>query len=188
MENAMARTKPRMQQPLRSAGTQPPQPAPGGRARPTPERLRHAGGAFTRGHSGQVTMRDSPLERAFARNLITDAQYAAGQKYRHHWYRAGLCDPLAAIDLAGIFANDLGNFSGMPRTETQVFHRQRYREAVGAIGKIGSHVLETAVCREIALEQVGYSLGWGSRAQAYAGATERMRDALEALCALWGLA
>jgi hypothetical protein len=41
----------------------------------------------------------------------------------------------------------------MSRTETQVFHRQRYREAVGAIGKIGSHVMESAVCREIALEQ-----------------------------------
>ena len=189
MENAMRRTKLRTQQPSRSDCKQSLHPAAEERARrPTPERLRHARGAFTCGHSGQITMRDSPLERAFARKLIGDAQYAAGQKYRHHWYRAGLCDPLAAIDIAGVFANDRGSFSGMARTETQVFHRQRYREAIGAIGKIGSHVLESAVCREIALEQVGYSLGWGSRAQAYAAATERMRDALEALCALWGLA
>src|SRR5260370_994050 len=63
-----------------------------------------------------------------------------------------------------IFASDLGSFSGMARTENQVFHRQRYREAAEAIGKIGSHVLEWAVCREIGLEQIGYALGWGSRA------------------------
>jgi hypothetical protein len=36
-------------------------------------------------------------------------------------------------------------------------------------------------------EQVGYSLGWDSRAQAYAAAAERMKDALETLCALWGI-
>ncbi len=57
------------------------------RALPTPERLRRAGADVERGHSGQITMRDSPLERAFARNAITAEQYSAGQKYRHHWYR-----------------------------------------------------------------------------------------------------
>jgi hypothetical protein len=157
------------------------------RARATPERLRHAGRDFTRGHSGALTMHDSPLERALARRVITTAQHAAGQKYRHHWYRAGLCDPMGSFDLDRIFATDLGSFTGMAKTENQVFHRQRYREAVAAVGKIGSYVLEAAVCRETALEQVGYSLGWGSRAQAYAAAAERMKDALETLCALWGI-
>jgi hypothetical protein len=75
----------------------------------------------------------------------------------------------------------------MARTENQVFHRQRYREAVAAAGKIGSHVLEWAVCREISLEHVGYTLGWASRAQAYAAAAERMKDALDTLCKLWGM-
>jgi hypothetical protein len=157
------------------------------RARPSAERLRHAGTDFARGDTGQITMRDSPLERALARNVVTPEQYAAGQKYRHHWYHAGLCDPLGSIDLNRIFASDLGSFSGMARTENQVFHRQRYREAAAAIGKIGSHVLEWSVCREIALEQVGYTLGWGSRAQAYAAAAERMKNALDELCKLWGI-
>ena len=133
------------------------------RARPTLERVRQAGGDFARGDTGQITMRDSPLERALARNVVTPEQYAAGQKYRHHWYHAGLCDPLGSMDLNRIFASDLGSFSGMARTENQIFHRQRYREAAAAIGKIGSHVLEWSVCREIALEQVGYTLGWRSR-------------------------
>ena len=54
------------------------------RAWPTPERLRRAGSDVERGDTGQITMRDSPLERAFARRVITQEQYAAGQKYRHH--------------------------------------------------------------------------------------------------------
>ena len=157
------------------------------RALPTRERLRRAGADFERGDTGQITMRDSPLERLLARNVITQEQYGAGQKYRHHWYHAGLNDPIGSIDLARVSGTDLSAFSGMARTENQLFHRQRYREAVQAIGKIGSHVLEWAVCRETALEQVGYSLGWSSRPQAYAAAAERARIALDALCRLWGI-
>ena len=43
-------------------------------ALPTPERLRRAGADVVRGHSGQITMRDSPLERALARNTLTPEQ------------------------------------------------------------------------------------------------------------------
>jgi hypothetical protein len=157
------------------------------RARPTPERIRRAGGDIERGDTGQVTMRDNPLERAKARDVITPAQHSAAQKYRHHWYHAGLADQVASADLNRVFAPDLGAFSGMAKSEPQAFHRQRYREAVQAIGKIGSHVLDWAVCRDIALEQIGYSLGWSGRAQAYAAAVERMKTALDELCRLWGI-
>jgi hypothetical protein len=132
-------------------------------------------------------MRDAPLERAFARNAITAEQYSAGQKYRHHWYHAGLAGHLESVDLNRVLAIDLGAYAGMAKTENQVFHRQRYREAVQAAGKIGSHVLEWAVCREVALEQVGQALGWSSRPQAYAAALERMKAALDELCQLWGI-
>ena len=157
------------------------------RALPTPERMRRAGSDFERGDTGQITMRDSPLERAFARNVVTQEQYRAAQKYRHHWYHAGLSDRLGSIDIGRIFAADLGDFSGMARTETQVFHRQRYREATQAVGKIGSHVLDWVVCRDISLKQVGYALGWSSRPQAYAAAVERMKMALDEICRLWGI-
>ena len=157
------------------------------RALPTPERLRRAGADVERGDSGQITMRDSPLERAFARNALTAEQYSAGQKYRHHWYHAGLAGRLGSLDLNRVLAVDLGAYAGMAKTENQLFHRQRYREAVQAIGKIGSCVLEWAVCREVALDQVGHALGWSSRAQAYAAALERMKAALDELCKLWGI-
>lgn len=162
-------------------------PSLGQRAWPTPERMRRAGADFERGDTGQITMRDSPLERALARSVITQEQYAAGQKYRHHWYHAGLAGYLGAVDLNRVLGIDLGAYAGMAKTENQVFHRQRYREAVQAAGKIGSHVLEWAVCREVALEQVGQALGWSSRPQAYAAALERMKAALDELCQLWGI-
>lgn len=157
------------------------------RAQPTAERVRRAGVDFERGDTGQITMCDSPLERALARNVITQEQYSAAQKYRHHWYHAGLADPLRSVDLDRIFAPDLGGYSGMAKTESQLFHRQRYREAVQAIGKLGSHVLDWAVCRETPFEQVGYTLGWSSRPQAYAAAAERAKTALDELCKLWGI-
>ena len=157
------------------------------RALPTPERMRRAGADFVRGDTGQITLGDNPLDRSFARGTITREQYSAAQKFRHHWYHAGLSDRLGSVDLGRVFAVDLGAYSGMPRSEAQVFHRQRYREAVQAIGKIGSHVLDWVVCREIAFEQAGYALGWSSRPQAYAAAVERMKTALDELCKLWGV-
>jgi hypothetical protein len=96
--------------------------------------LRRAGPDVARGHSGQITMRDSPLERALARNALTPEQYSAGQKYRHHWYHAGLADRLESIDLNRVFAIDVGAYSGMAKTENQLFHRQRYREAFRLTG------------------------------------------------------
>jgi hypothetical protein len=156
------------------------------RALPTPERMRRAGQDFQRGDTGQITLGDNPLDRAFGRGTITGAQYSTGQKFRHHWYHAGLSDPLRSIDLDRVLAVDLGDYSGMAKTERQLFHRQRYREAVQAVGKIGSHVLDQVICRDIGFEQVGYTLGWSSRPQAYAAAVERMKTALDELCELWG--
>src|SRR5260370_17727767 len=69
------------------------------RALPTPERLRRAGADVARGHTGQITMRDSPLERAFARNALTPEQYSAGQKYRHHCHPADLPPPFESLHL-----------------------------------------------------------------------------------------
>jgi hypothetical protein len=68
-----------------------------------------------------------------------------------------------------------------------VFHRQRYREAVTAIGLKGSYVVEWAICREEPLERVGQGLGWINRTQAIPAATETLRTALDTLCILWGL-
>jgi hypothetical protein len=161
---------------------------------PTAERLRHARGLVERGNPGKgkgrtgvVTMRDAPIERALARKIINQAQYTAAIKYRHHWYHAGLASPLSSVELNRIFAADPTNYSVMPKSEAQVFHRQRYREAVQHIGITGAAVVEQVVCQEISLEQAGYKLGWVAKPQAIAAATERMKAALDRLVELWGI-
>src|SRR2546430_4688898 len=125
------------------------------RALPTRERLRRAGKDVARGDSGQITMRDSPLERAFARGALSAEQYSAGQKYRHHWYHAGLSGGLVSVDLNRVWAVDLGAYAGMAKTERQGVHRERYREAVPTLGKIGSHGVGWGGCRGIVPERIG---------------------------------
>ena len=155
------------------------------RARPTPERLRHASGDWDRGDTGQITLRDAPLERAWGRGVITAEQYAAGMKFRHHWWHAGLGEAIGSVDLNRILASDVTSFSGMAKTEAQVFHRQQYRAAVKATGTIGAKVLDAIICQEAPLEQVGYALGWGSMPQAISAAAERLKMALDRLNDLW---
>src|SRR5215475_5879403 len=92
-------------------------PSPDDTRGPTPERMRHAQGFVERGNLGRgrtgvVTLRDSPIERARARNVISQAQYTAALKYRHHWYRAGLASPLSSVD----FSTYLGNGEPLHRT------------------------------------------------------------------------
>jgi hypothetical protein len=157
------------------------------RASPTPERMRRAGRDFKRGATGEITLGDNPLDRSLARGVISKEQYLAAYKYRHHWYHCGLAERLESADLNWRLVKDPANYCGIPKSETQLFHRQRYREAVQAIGKIGARVLDSVVCHDVALEQMGYALGWSSRPQAYAAAVERMKTALDALCKLWGV-
>lgn len=157
----------------------------------TPERFRKAGSDYDVGDDGQgrktLTMRDAPLERALSRGAVNREQYNAGVKYRHHWFHAGLSDSMGHLDFGGVFGRDAGSFSGMCKTEQQVFHRQRYRSAVQVVGKVGSRVLDEVVARETSLEQMGYLLGWGSKPQAITAATVHLQLALDALVREWGM-
>lgn len=158
----------------------------------TPERERHANGASEWGRDERDrktvrTMRDSPLERMLMRGVITGEQYRAAEKYRLHWYRAGLSSPLQSIDLNRIFASDESAFSGMAKTEAQAFHRQQFRIAMETVGVISAAVLNAVVCDEKNLEEAGAKLGWSAKPQAIAAATERMKYALDQLCSHWGI-
>jgi hypothetical protein len=157
---------------------------------PTPERLAHAQGHFDRGNDAGrriYTLRDSPLERLSHRGAVTPREYAALMKFKQHWTAAGLQPSLGNIDLARVFAADPASGSGMARTERQVFHRQRYRQAVQAIGLRSALVVERVVCAEQTLEAAGFALNWRTPAQARAAATEMLREAADRLARLWGI-
>jgi hypothetical protein len=89
---------------------------------PTPERMRHAQGFVERGNLGRgrtgvVTLRDSPVERARSRNVISQVQYTAALKYRHHWYRAGLASPLSSVELGVAVSKNLRRWLLKLRTD-----------------------------------------------------------------------
>lgn len=160
---------------------------------PTKERIARADGEVVRGMTGVITARDAPIERMHAREAFgrdhqtNDRRYNALVKFRHHWFRAGLAGGISTIDPNHVFATDWAAFSGMAKTEAQVFHRQRYRDAVQELGMRRSCVLEMVACYEKSLEEAGRTLSWGNKAQAIAAATEVLIGCADDLCEMWGI-
>jgi hypothetical protein len=148
-------------------------------------------GYFTVGDDKQggrvYTIRDAPLERMFARQAIGGTEYAALQKYRHHWYHAGLEAGLGSVDLNRIFSSDPGSMSGMAASERQAHHRQQWRQARDKLGSRTGGLVDSIVCAEDTIEAAGYRMGWRNKPQAIAAATEMLRDAGYRLAKLWGI-
>ena len=157
----------------------------------TPERVQKAAGAFTVGDDKQGgktwTMMDSPLERLFAQNRLSKSEYDGLVKYRIHWFRAGLQPSLGSVDLNRVFASDPSNFSGMAKSEAQVFHRQKWREACELLGHRAGLIVDNVVCAEQSALMAGMCIGWKNRPQAEAAAIEMLRDAGYRLARHWGL-
>lgn len=187
LSDNVVRLKPRQR--VKSRRAQPRAPAADGA--PTAERLARAEGHVEVGDDGQghriYTLRDSPLERMASRGTVAPKEYSALMKFKQHWTHAGLQPSIGSIDLSRVFASDPAGGSGMAKTERQVFHRQRYREAVQLIGLRAALVVERVVCAEQSVETAGFALNWRTPAQARAAATELLRDAGERLARLWGI-
>ena len=132
-------------------------------------------------------MRDTPLDKALRKGIITGAQHSALEKLRHHWFHGGTAPMMTTLDLDRVFSSDAGSASGMPKSEQQAFHRARYREAVGEIGLRASYVVEGVVCYEYSLDDVGMKLGWSSPYRAREGAKSMLVSAAEKLAKLWGI-
>lgn len=159
---------------------------------PTPERLRHSQGHYEVGDDQQgaqvYTILDNPLARALARETINERQYRALTKFKHHHSSAGLEPSYGSADMDRVFSSDVGAFSGMAKTENQVFHRQRYRQAVQIMGMNTSRVVEAVVCAEWTLEDAGTKiLAWSHALQARAAVVTILREAGDRLASEWGV-
>lgn len=137
---------------------------------PTKERLAKAVGFFVVGDDQQGTriyhFRDTPLQRLYSRMGTADKSEAskrqlnieqlALQKYKSHWYYAGLEASLPSVDPGRTYASDPSNFSGMAKSERQVAHRQvcrnAYKAMERALGAMEAHkmfiLLDNFVCYE----------------------------------------
>jgi hypothetical protein len=167
---------------------------------PTLERLAKAQGSVSIGDDKQGTriyhFHDAPLDRLYSRltrragkyqeeQLRTE--YIALQKYKHHWFAAGLESSLSSTDLDRIFASDPGSMSGMAKTESQAHHRQQWRVARDLLGHKPGIVVDNVVCAETSLEVAGWSIGFNSRTQARDRAEEIVRESGRKLAKMWGV-
>lgn len=159
---------------------------------PTPERIAKAGEenitkVFDNDGNKIISMRDAPLDRMLSRKAIDPIEYTALLRFKHHWHHGGLTPSMGSVDLGRVFSSDPGGFSGMAKSERQAHHRQQYREACEVLGNRGRATVENVVCSEQNLDIAGFALGWGSKPQAIAAASEMLRDAGYRLAKLWGL-
>lgn len=157
----------------------------------TRERMDHIGDEFEVGDDKQgtkvVRITASPLDRMLARKAIDPVEYTALRRFHHHWYHAGLIPGVGSVDLNRVFAADPSGMSGMAKSEAQAHHRRQYREACGLLGRRAQITVDNVVCSEQTLEVAGYGLGWPSKPQAIAAASEMLRDAGFRLAKLWGI-
>lgn len=158
---------------------------------PTPERLGMAQDAFYIGGDNHgvrtYIFADTPLGRMFKGKRIDPVEFTALQRYRHHWYHAGLECQMGTIDLNRIFAGDPSNLSGMAKSERQAHHRQQYRTARELIGHRPGIVVDNVVCAEWPLHIAGHSIGYDSPYRGRIAVTEILRDAGYRLAKLWGI-
>lgn len=158
---------------------------------PTEERLQKAQGHFQVGDDKQGTkvyrMRDDTLARMLDRDAIDGTEYAALQKYKHHWTAGGLMGSVGSVDLNRVFSSDPASMSGMAKSEGQAHHRGQFRRAREQLGNRQVILVERVVLEEWTLESAGGTLGWRDRKQAVAAATEMLRDAGYRLAKLWGM-
>lgn len=166
---------------------------------PTVERIAKAANAFVIGGEDRGTkiyfFADTPLQRFYARLRLragtreTDdltREYTALQKYRHHWYHAGLEASLPSVDLNRVFASDPSNMIGMAKSERQADHRKKYRAAVdGLTEDIGwkAHILlENFSCYEWPLSVACHTIGKSENT-----ARKMVRDSACWLVYYWGI-
>jgi hypothetical protein len=167
---------------------------------PTLERLGKAGDGYAVGDDkmGRVIIQllDGELERMYSR-LTRRAgryqeeelrrEYAALQKYRHHWTRAGKEATIGSVDLNSIFCSDPSRRTGMPMAEGQIHHDQQWRQARAKLNHKRGIVVDNVVCSGNALEIAGFCIGYTSVFRAREAAEKHLRGAGQTLADYWGI-
>jgi hypothetical protein len=113
-----------------------------------------------------VTVNDaeSPLGRLYARKLIDQAQFAAGERLRRDYTLAQL-SPRLGVDLSGQAAlGKRGAERGRLLADTVLAAKQRFRAAMIAAGPGLNDLLYDVCCALAGLEEAERQFGWPLRA------------------------
>jgi len=154
--------------------------------RPTPERLKHAGGQSEVFRTdGAVTVRftDGVLDQLAARGKISKAQHDAGERFYTHYYLSGIgqdrARPLAQerVDCAGARLD----------SESQLHHKQQFNAGLKSLDVTVAGVVLGVVLDDRPIEQVGGFTGYSSRRDRITAGMVCLRIGLDQLAEHFGL-
>lgn len=112
-----------------------------------------------------VNLAESPLGWLFARKLVTQRQFDAGERLRADWERAQLSPRVTMTWDAAPTARGRGDSSAAPDLSgSQIDARRRFHAAVDSAGPGLGDILWRVVCAGEGMRDAESALGWPARA------------------------
>jgi hypothetical protein len=112
-----------------------------------------------------VNVAESPLGWLFARGLVSQRQFDAGDRLRSDWERSQLAPRVTMAWDAAPLARGRGGSSGQPDLNgAQIDAKQRFNDAVAAAGPGLADILWRVVCAGEGMRDAEMALGWPARA------------------------
>jgi hypothetical protein len=145
--------------------------APKGQPRLLNERAIDAGAGASKStgvrpvRSVTINAAESPLGWLFARGLLTQRQYDAGERLRADWERGQLAPRVTMAWDAAPVARGRGGSAPQPDLNgAQLDARRRFEDAVGFAGPGLADILWRIVCAGEGMREAESALGWPARA------------------------
>ena len=112
-----------------------------------------------------VNLAESPLGWLFARGLVTQRQFDAGERLRYDWERAQLAPRVTmAWDAAPLARSRSGSAPEVDLSGAQIDARRRFDHAVASAGPGLADILWRVVCAGEGMRDAETALGWPARA------------------------
>lgn len=120
---------------------------------------------FRAPRSVTINMSESPLGWLFARGLISQRQYDAGERLRADWERAQLAPRVTmAWDAAPVARGRSGSTVGPDLSAAQIDAKRRFDHAIAHAGRGLADILWRVVCAGEGMRDAETALGWPARA------------------------
>lgn len=96
-----------------------------------------------------------PLALLFSKKIITQAQYACGLDYLHHWHESGL----SSVGVPNLQQDRVDGGQHKPASEVKLWHLNKWGKMVRDLGEIHSSVLTACILHGASLAAYGSSQG-----------------------------
>ena len=112
-----------------------------------------------------VNAAESPLGWLFARGLVSQRQFDAGERLRADWERAQLAPRVTmAWDAAPVARGRGGSAADVDLNGAQIDAKRRFNDAVASAGPGLADILWRVVCAGEGMRDAETALGWPARA------------------------